>query len=252
MKMQELVITNQTGKDITTSLIIAEVFGKKHADVLRDVRNLHCSGEFRTLNFAECLNIIPLEVGMSRQPYFEITKDGFSFLVMGYTGEKAGKFKEDFINEFNKHEALLKNPDYILSQAQRILSERIQSFEHQLKQKNERLAIQEHEIQKAAPKVEYYDTVLQSESAIATTVIANELGMSAKYLNKILIAKQIIRKVNGVYVLFAKYHAFSLAKPRTFHYTRSDGEIGTKVELYWSEAGRKFIHDLFKKIETKS
>jgi phage antirepressor YoqD-like protein len=177
---------------------------------------------------------------------YEMTKDGFSFLAMGYTGTKAAEFKVRFINEFNRRESLLKSDDYILVQAQRILYERIQAFEHQLKQKNERLALQEHEIQKAAPKAEYYDTVLQSDSAIAITVIANELGMSAQYLNKLLVAKQIIRKVNEVYVLFAKYQSLGLAKPRTFHYTKSNGEVGTKVELYWTEKGRALIHNLFK------
>lgn len=244
--MEELVTTNQKGENITTSFKIAETFSRNHADVLRDIRNLHCSEDFRFCNFAECLNIIPLEIGSSRQPYYEITKDGFSFLVMGYTGEKAGEFKEKFIVEFNKREALLKNPDYILSQAQRILYERIQSFEHQLRQKNERLELQQHEIQKSAPKVEYYDTVMQSDSAIAITVIANELGMSAQYLNKMLIAKQIIRKVNGVYILLAKYQGSGYGKPRTIHYTKSSGEVGTKVELYWSEKGRELIHNLFK------
>lgn len=44
-----------------------------------------------------------------------MTKDGFSFLVMGYTGAKAGQFKEMFIAEFNMREAMLKSDDYILA-----------------------------------------------------------------------------------------------------------------------------------------
>lgn len=246
--MNELVITSATGKDVTTSLIVAEIFGKEHKNVLQDVRNLNCSDEFHRLNFQP---IKYIDSKGRKQIASEFTKDGFSFLVMGYNGAKAGEFKERFINEFNKHAALLQNPDYILAQAQRILYERIQAFEHQLKQKDERLQLQEHVIQQSAPKVEYYNTVLQSETGIAITVIANELGMSAQALNKLLKAKQIIRKVDGVYVLFVRYQGLGFDKPRTIAYTKSNGEIGSKIELYWTEKGRQFIHGLIKK-ETAS
>ena len=50
--MPTLVYENEKGVDITTSLIVAQVFGKRNSDVLRDVRNLNCSNEFRERNFA--------------------------------------------------------------------------------------------------------------------------------------------------------------------------------------------------------
>lgn len=61
-----------------------------------------------------------------------MTKDGFSFLVMGYTGAKAGEFKERFINEFNRREALLKDDDYILMRSQQILQKRIEIAEEKM------------------------------------------------------------------------------------------------------------------------
>lgn len=112
--MNALVKTNSDGRNVTTSLIIAEIFGKNHAHVLRDIQNLDCPNEFRESNFG-------LSYYSSQQnkelPMYEITKDGFSFLVMGYTGVKAAKFKVDFINEFNKREDMLKSDDYILFRA---------------------------------------------------------------------------------------------------------------------------------------
>jgi Rha family phage regulatory protein len=55
--------------------------------------------DFNQLNFA----LISYTDTMNReQRAYELTKDGFSFLVMGYTGAKAAKFKVDFINEFNR------------------------------------------------------------------------------------------------------------------------------------------------------
>ena len=85
--------------NVTTSLIIAEIFGKRHDAVLRDIQNLDCPSDFNLHNFGE----ISYTDSMNReQRAYEMTKDGFSFLVMGYTGAKAAKFKVDFINEFNR------------------------------------------------------------------------------------------------------------------------------------------------------
>ena len=112
--MESLIITSESGKDVTTSLLIAKTFKKEHAKVLRDIENLNCSNEFSEANFG----LTSYTDASNRQSkMYELTKDGFSFLVMGYTGEKAGEFKERFIFEFNKREALLKNDDFIVQKA---------------------------------------------------------------------------------------------------------------------------------------
>lgn len=49
--MNDLVFQNSNGDDITTSLIVAEVFGKEHKHVLRDIDSLSCSDSFRQSNF---------------------------------------------------------------------------------------------------------------------------------------------------------------------------------------------------------
>lgn len=87
------------GEPKTTSLAVAKKFGKRHADVLRAVKNIDCSTEFSLRNFASSDFID--ERGKVRQ-MATMTKDGFTFLVMGFTGKTAAKFKEDFINEFNR------------------------------------------------------------------------------------------------------------------------------------------------------
>lgn len=95
----ELVYKSKYGKALTTSLIVARVFGKEHKNVLRDIENLSCSETFNRLNFER---ITYKDARNREQTAYQMTKDGFSFLVMGYTGDKAGQFKETFINEFNK------------------------------------------------------------------------------------------------------------------------------------------------------
>ena len=102
--MNELVIQRKD-EAVTTSLMVAKMFHKRHDHVLADIRRLDCSDEFRLLNFGESHY---MNEQNHRQPMFYITKDGFTFLVMGYKGKKAAEFKEAYIREFNKMESFLK------------------------------------------------------------------------------------------------------------------------------------------------
>ena len=77
---------------------MAEVFGIPHDEILRRIRNLDCSQEFRLRNFAESSYTNSQNREM---PMHEMTRDGFSFLVMGFTGAKAAQFKEAYIEASN-------------------------------------------------------------------------------------------------------------------------------------------------------
>ncbi|MDC0763464.1 Rha family transcriptional regulator [Brevibacillus sp. AG] len=103
--MKDLVFVEQ-GRVVTDSLIVASTFGKNHADVLRDIRNLGCSKEFRLSNFAE--SSYTNQQGR-QMPKIDMTRDGFTFLVMGYTGKEADRFKEDYIKAFNLLEQQLRS-----------------------------------------------------------------------------------------------------------------------------------------------
>jgi Rha family phage regulatory protein len=93
---------------ITTSLLVAKKFGKRHANVLRDIKNLSCSKQFQQLNFELLVEMKQLpQGGATRVEQYIMTKDGFTFLVMGYTGEQASRFKEDYISAFNRMETQL-------------------------------------------------------------------------------------------------------------------------------------------------
>lgn len=87
------------GQPTTTSRDIAETFGKRHDDVLKRIRALDCSPEFNARNFA-AVEFTDAK-GETRTEY-RITRDGFAFLCMGFTGAKAAQWKERYINTFNK------------------------------------------------------------------------------------------------------------------------------------------------------
>ncbi|EAH4600838.1 Rha family transcriptional regulator [Campylobacter jejuni] len=92
----------------TTSLSVAEVFNKNHKNIIRKIN------EFPKDNFTK-LNFEPSKYIDSTGrvlPCYKITRDGFSLLVMGFTGEKAYKWKIEFIKAFNEMEKRLRNIEY--------------------------------------------------------------------------------------------------------------------------------------------
>ncbi|EFG1059126.1 TPA: Rha family transcriptional regulator [Escherichia coli O146:H21] len=98
-------ITIANGRAVTSSLAVAEYFRKPHKDVLAKISRLDCSAEFTERNFS------PSEYTDStgrKLPMFQITKNGFVFLVMGFTGKKAAAFKEAYIAEFDRMEKELR------------------------------------------------------------------------------------------------------------------------------------------------
>ncbi|ECW0107033.1 Rha family transcriptional regulator [Salmonella enterica subsp. enterica] len=97
-------ITIHDNRPVTTSIAVANFFGKHHKDVLKKIRMLECSPTFTTANF--CAVAITTQAGFDERETeaYEMTKDGFVFLVMGFTGKKAARFKEAYIAEFNRME----------------------------------------------------------------------------------------------------------------------------------------------------
>ncbi|EKF2843546.1 TPA: Rha family transcriptional regulator [Escherichia coli] len=98
-------VTIENGRAVTTSIAIAEFFGKRHERVLDKIRNLDCSAKFTEHNFVSS----EYTDSTSRKlPMYQITKNGFVFLVMGFTGKKAAAFKEAYIAEFDRMEKELR------------------------------------------------------------------------------------------------------------------------------------------------
>lgn len=243
--MKELVRINSAGRDVTTSLIVAEVFGKEHKNVLRDIENLSCSDTFNRLNFER---ITYKDARNREQTAYEMTKDGFSFLVMGYTGEKAGQFKETFISEFNKREMLLKSDDYILMRSQQILNRRIELAEQKVKQLEVENAEQKTLIAQMQKGNDYLNTILQSKGTLATTQVAADYGMSAIAFNKKLNEMHIQRKVNGQWILYSEFMGKGYVHSRTISFYHSDGRPDTRLCTEWTQRGRLFLYDALKEV----
>ena len=95
-------------KVVTTSLQVSKVFEKTHHNVLRDIRNLECSSDFQAFNFESSFYLRKLPNNATKkEPMYYLTRDGFTFLAMGFTGKIAARFKEAYINAFNEMERKL-------------------------------------------------------------------------------------------------------------------------------------------------
>ena len=119
-KIMRNLIEIKENKVLTTSLKVAEKFEKEHSKVLRNIKELiekigqAKNGEsnfyIKQTTYSNSQN--------KEQPLYEFNKDFFTLLVMGLTGEKALKFKIDYINAFNQMEQQLKIKQPLLTSNQ--------------------------------------------------------------------------------------------------------------------------------------
>lgn len=100
------LISIKDGVLVVTSKEIADRFGKVHRDVMRDIERLQCSNDFRVRNFAQSYYT---SAQNKKLKCYTMTRDGFCFLCMGFTGKRASQWKESYIEAFNKMESYIKN-----------------------------------------------------------------------------------------------------------------------------------------------
>lgn len=189
-----------------------------------------------------------------------VNESGLYSLIFGSKLESAKQFKRwvtsEVLPEIRKNGGYIRGnvnetPEELMARALAVAKqtlERVERERQQLANTNEtqriQLGIQDAEIRKAAPKVEYYDKVMQSNCTMTTTQIANGLGMPCHRLNKLLRDAGIQYKQSGQWLLRSPYTDFGLHAVRTQTYTHADGSIGTSQYTVWNERGKRFISAL--------
>lgn len=102
--MTDIILSTQNGEPVASSRQIAESFGKEHKDVLEAIRT-------KTAENSALLEMFHLTEYTTSQnkklPMYLMNRDGFSFLVMGFTGKKADEWKLKYIQAFNAMEKQL-------------------------------------------------------------------------------------------------------------------------------------------------
>jgi anti-repressor protein len=166
--MEALVIRTKKGTPVTTSLIVADVFEKFHKHVLDSIREIMRSAE----NSAHFYAAGTYQDSMNRtQELFYMNRDGFSLLVMGFTGERALKFKITFIEAFNEMEKQLRDQSiskWIIPGTYAEALELAAAQARDIETKNKIIELQ-------APKVDYANRVIDTENMV-------DIGQAAKLL----------------------------------------------------------------------
>lgn len=225
-----------------TSLEIAEVTGKQHAHVMRDIRSLLSQGVSAS-NFG--LGSYTDANGQKR-PLFNLTPKGCLILASGYDAV----LRERIINrlEYLENEKkVIKTPQTYLEALEALVAteKEKEQLRIETEQQQATIELQDKEIKEAAPKVNYYNNHLQSVNTLTSTQIAKQIGMDAEKLHKKLKDTNVIHRQSGQWLLHSPYSTWGLHSTRTQTYTRSDGSIGTNVYTVWTERGRRFIIALY-------
>lgn len=140
----------------------------------------------------------------------------------------------------------INDDDATIEKAMDILHKRLEQSRAEAQRLQMQNDIQDQQLRIQAPKVEYHDKVLASQSTYNTTQIAKEFGWGAVTLNKKLQDLGVQYKQHGQWLLYAKYQDKGYTKTVTHCFTNSNGETSTEQRTVWTEAGRKFIHATLK------
>lgn len=211
------LVTVYNNQVVTTSLRVAEYFSRPHYDVLKSIKSLDCSDLFREGNFSlSCYERKNGNITRS-YPMYYLTRDGFTFLAMGFTGKVAARFKEAYINAFNEMEEMLRS-NQATEYAKKILKAQIEVFNKNMKQAVENGRKQHGEYYGACgdmiPKLPFFDHMSFEEN------IKNELAwISCAYSDSMYFISQLAKKDEELKEL----------KKSIARFTR---EIQSKIKIY--------------------
>lgn len=241
--MDEIILKEENGQVLASSREVAEKFGKRHDSVLRDIDNLIKSDS--TILWSEMFRETTYTNSRGKNyRCFDMNRDGFSLLCMGFTGKEALEWKLKYINAFNQMEEKLKSNTQLTEEEKYKLMLFSKDASEVAYAHNKLVEIATAplvaEIKEQKPKVEYHDDVLNKEGLITTTVIAKDLGFkSATKLNKIMNMNKIIFKnQSGTWCPYADYEW--LISDGYADYQSYTQEYSSPC-LKWTEKGRKWI-----------
>jgi Rha family phage regulatory protein len=186
----DIAIQSINGVPMVSSREVAERFEKPHDKVLRAVRNLECSSDFTAANFG--VSDYRDATGRSL-PAYNLTRDGFTFLAMGFTGKAAAAWKERFIGAFNAMEAQVRQSQaapMIDYSDPRVVMGVIGHFQGEIAQKDSVIEAQGAKLEKVA-------RLEAADGAVSFTEAAKMLKMRPKDLFARLQAERWIYKRDG-------------------------------------------------------
>ncbi len=183
-----------------------------------------------------------------KNPYTNVTDHQITIpmakeICMLQRSEKGKEFRQYFI----KIEEQWNSPEAVLARALQIANQKLTEIKNSHIKLEEKVAIQEQQIQEMTPKVSYYDIVLNCKDLVSVTEIAKDYGKSAVWLNEKLQQLGIqFKQGNKIWILYQKYAKNGYTSTKTRTYIDDVGTIHTRMHTYWTQKGRLFIYDTLK------
>lgn len=188
----EALVKVENNQIVTDSRSVAEHFGKQHKNVLQTIENLAAENPATKFLFQKTT----FENRGKQYPMYLMNRDGFSLLVMGFTGTKALEWKLKYIEAFNAMERKLKEATY----DSYMISDPVERAKKWIEEEKERQKLRA-ENKVMLPKADFYDTVANTESLFSMADVAKtlDMGIGRNKLFAFLRDKGILDKDNHPY-----------------------------------------------------
>ena len=156
----KIKITTSNGELVVSSRQVAENFGKEHSKVIRSIEGIANFGD--TQGMFHKVSYVNEQNGQEYKEYL-MNRDGFSLLVMGFTGKEAMEWKIKYINAFNEMEKKLSKPQLTLTEQ---MAQGLLAAQQLLEEKSKQVTHLAMTIEEQKPKVLFADAVSASKTSI--------------------------------------------------------------------------------------
>lgn len=234
-----------------TSLQIAEITGKRHADVMKSIRKMEpawekvAEGKFSLGSYKDENN--------QDRPCYSLNKEECLYIATKFNDEARAKLIKRWKElEEQSKPSVPQNYLEALKSLVKSEEEKQQLALENRKQQQEILTISKenmelgNKITEMLPKVSYYDQILQSNATMTVTQIAQDYGMSAIKLNLLLSDMKIQHKMRGQWILYGQFLTGGYVHSRAVDIIRSDGRHDVKYNTEWTTKGRIFLYEALK------
>lgn len=235
-----------------TSLQIAEITGKAHADVMKAIRKMEPAwskineGNFSFVEYKD-------KKGETR-PCYSPNKEECLYIATKFNDEARAKLIKRWKELEEQHQKPSVPQNYLEALKSLVKSEeeKQQLALENRKQQQEIVTISKenmelgNKITEILPNVSYYDQILQSNTTMTVTQIAQDYGMSAIKLNLLLSDMKIQHKMRGQWILYGQFLTGGYVHSRVVDIIRSDGRHDVKYNTEWTTKGRIFLYEALK------
>lgn len=250
----ELTIRNYNGVNVIDSRDVANLIGKSHFNLMRDIRSYEATiSENSNLSSQKFFIKDTYKTEGNNKTYdcYLLTKQGCEMVANKMTGKKGILFTATYVDAFNKMEEQIKQqntPKTYLEALKALIAAEEEKLK--LKEANESLQVENQKqnqiIGELKPKADYTDTILKNPGLITITQIAKDYGMSGMSLNKKLHDLHVQYKAGTQWLLYSEHHDKGYTHSETVEIKKKDGTKDIKLNTKWTTKGRLFLYNLLK------